>query len=394
MNVLVISPRFPWPSYSGDRMRASIWLEALAGHRVALVAPPGQLPATASAVRHFAARPSVLSAVRGTLTMLHARLPLQSLLAARYAWNDAVDEAERAFGTFDAAIIILSRTDPWIRASHDGRLRILDSIDSLRRNAQERLAAAPPSQRWIWRHEERRLARVERDLARHYDHVVVVSEDETGEFAGDAIAIANSVPIEPLDEQAGRKYDFGFWGRLPYFANADAARWLLDEIVPAIRALHADARIVIGGADAPASLRRAARRAGIEVQSPIEDMAAFAREVRVAILPMRYGSGQSSKLLEAAEAGCGVITTAQAVRGLPHIAPLVSIAADSGSIAHAAVMLLHDSPQRLRMAARLRDAVRTHHSRDRVLADMAALVDGTRARSQHEAPHEEALSPA
>ncbi|MEO8382224.1 MAG: hypothetical protein ABI779_21360, partial [Acidobacteriota bacterium] len=42
MNVLVIASRFPWPPYSGDRLRTTIWLDALAPHaNVTLVAPAG-----------------------------------------------------------------------------------------------------------------------------------------------------------------------------------------------------------------------------------------------------------------------------------------------------------------------------------------------------------------
>ena len=45
MNVLLLSPRFPWPPYTGDRLRATIWLDALARiGNVTLIAPPGRAP--------------------------------------------------------------------------------------------------------------------------------------------------------------------------------------------------------------------------------------------------------------------------------------------------------------------------------------------------------------
>ncbi|HKO01570.1 MAG TPA: glycosyltransferase family 4 protein, partial [Thermoanaerobaculia bacterium] len=333
-----MSSRFPWPSYTGDRMRATVWLDALTPHaRVAFVAPAGDVPASARGFRFFPAAPSFAHRVRSAWRVVRERLPIQTLLAAGYKWRRAIDEATRELGPFDATIVILSRCDPWVRPSLGGGMRVLDSIDSLRRNAEERGDAASGLMRRFWRFEERRLARAERELASAYDRVVVVSEAETGEFGGSAMAIANSVKIAPLDVDAPRRFDFGFWGRLAYFANADAARWLLDEIVPALRERHAAAKIVLGGADAPPSLRVAAERAGIELVSPIEDVAAFARNVRVAIVPMRFGSGQSSKLLEAAEAGCAIVTTPQALRGLPRLAEHVAVASDTSAIADAAV---------------------------------------------------------
>jgi glycosyltransferase involved in cell wall biosynthesis len=252
-------------------------------------------------------------------------------------------------------------------------VRILDAIDSLRRNTAER-ASASMLTRPVWRHEERRVAREEKRLGQLYDHVVVVSDDETSEFGGAAITIANSVAIEPLEASVARNIDFGFWGRLAYFANADAAQWLLQEIVPALRELVPEASIVIGGADAPRSLRRAAERAGVELRSPLANVAQFARTVSVAIMPIRYGSGQLSKLLEAGEAGCAIVTTAQAMRGLPHLAPHVSVENDAKSIAAAAARLHRSESQRATMGAAVRSAVEQHHSRQQVLDAMAQLA--------------------
>jgi glycosyltransferase involved in cell wall biosynthesis len=380
MNVLVVSSRFPWPPYSGDRMRTSIWLDALAPHaRVALVAPEGDVPAHAPPIRFFPAASSMARRVSGAMTVLRRGLPLQSLLAAPYAWDDAIAAAGRELGPFDTNVIVLYRGDAWVRPSLGGGARILDSVDSLRRNAEERARASSLLMRPFWRHEERRLARAERDAAESYDRVVVVNEDETREFGGAGMAIANSVPIAPYDPAAPRRFDFGFWGRLAYFANADAARWLLEEIVPAIRALHPAATFILGGADVPRFILAAAERAGIEVRSPIANVAAFARDIRVALIPMRYGSGQSSKLLEAAEAGCAVVTTPQTLRGLPRLAPHAAVAADAAAIATNAVALLHDTARREAMRHALRRAVEQHHARATILTQMAELAGVGRA---------------
>jgi polysaccharide biosynthesis protein PslH len=378
MNVLVVSSRFPWPPYTGDRKRASIWLEALAPHaNVALVAPPGDVPAGLSPFRFFPARPSRFRLARAAADVLRRGRPVQTLLAAPFVWDRAIDDARRAMGPFAATIVVLSRADAWVRPSLDGGVRILDSIDSLRRNAEERRRAARGPMRQFWKYETRRLARTEEEIARAYDHVVIVSEEEIGEFGGGAIAIANSVRIAPLDEKAPRRFDIGFWGRLAYFANLDAARWLLDEIVPALRERHPTVTIAMGGADAPRGLRSAAERAGVELQSPIADVATFARGVRVAIAPMRYGSGQSSKLIEAAEAGCAIVTTPHGLRGLPHFARHAGVGSDPASIASAAVALLNDETRRTAMARALRREAEEHHSHQRAHRGMAKLAGAT-----------------
>src|SRR5687768_13732088 len=108
MNVLVVSSRFPWPPYSGDRMRTSIWLDALAPHaRVALVAPAGEVPPHAPAIRFFPAAASMSRRLSGAITVLRRGLPLQSLLAAPYAWDEAIAAARRELAAFDTSIVVL-----------------------------------------------------------------------------------------------------------------------------------------------------------------------------------------------------------------------------------------------------------------------------------------------
>jgi glycosyltransferase involved in cell wall biosynthesis len=377
MKALIISPRFPWPPYTGDRLRATIWLSALARNaEVSIVAPLGTVPSDATRFRFFAAERSLMRGVRGALALIRHRLPLQCLLAAAFDWSGAIARARREAGPFDLTVVLLTRLHPWIRHSLEGRT-VLDAIDSLRRSAGERSKDASTVVRWFWQAEERRMAQVEREAARMYDRVVVISEDETSDLEG-AVAVPNGVTTAPL-EGAPRRFDVGFWGRLPYFANADAAAWILDEIWPAIRALHPSATLVIGGAEASRALRGAARRAGVALCSPIADIASFARSIRVALMPLRYGTGQSNKVLEAAEAGCAIVGTPQALRGLAPLATHARIESSATGLARAAVDLLSDDENRARLAARLRATIETHYARSATLDRLSAIACATEA---------------
>jgi glycosyltransferase involved in cell wall biosynthesis len=309
--------------------------------------------------------------MRGLATVIRDRLPLQCLLPAAYDWAGAIARARDEAGPFDVTVVLLSRLDPWVRQSLQGR-RVLDAVDSLRRSAVERSKAAGLATRWLWRMEAGRMARVEQEAADAYDAVVVVSEEETSELAR-AIAVPNGIALAPLAERP-RAFDFGFWGRLPYFANADAAAWLLDGIWPAIRALHPAATLVIGGTGASRALRGHASRSGVTLLSPVADMAAFARDIRVALMPLRYGTGQSNKILEAAEAGCGIVATPVAMRGLGALAPHARIESSASELARAAVDLLLDDAGRTTAAAALRAALETNDSRAATLERLFAIA--------------------
>lgn len=375
MNVLLVASRFPWPPYSGDRLRTAIWLDALAPHaRATLVSPGGAIPAHAPPFRFHPARRSLAHGVRAAARVLAQRLPFTTLLTAGWDWDEAIARARREGGPFDATIVILSRLDPWIRAHAEG-FRLLDAIDSLGRNTAERARAASPLASLLWRVEADRVARAETAASAAYDRVLVVSGEESAELG--AVAISNGVVLAPLESRR-RRFDFAFWGRLSYFANADAARVLIHDVWPAIRALAPGASLAIGGSHVPRDIARHAVRGGIELVTPVRDIAAFARDARIALVPMRFGSGESTKCLEAAEAGCALVATAQALRGLPHLGRHALLGGDPHSLARAAVALLHDDARRDAAAAALRRAVEIHHAREETHERLLAALHAGR----------------
>lgn len=370
MNVLLLSSRFPWPAYTGDRLRATIWLEAMRGHaNVALIAPPGTVPAGAPPLRFYPANRSLPNGAAGALRILRGQ-PVSSLLAAPYDWAGAIEHVRRDMGALDRVIVLLARLDPAVRKLLPHGVQILDAIDSLSRNASERASESALPMRWFWRAEAQRLRRLEADAAACYERVVFVSDEDC---ARGSVAIPNGVVIGP-ESSAPRTFDFGFWGRFEYFANADAVRWLCDELWPAIRARRPGATLLLAGADAPNSLRALHGSNGIHVQSPVDDMAALVRQVRVALMPLRYGTGQSNKVLEAAEAGCALVATSKALRGLDALAAHSSIADDAEKLVQAAVAINSDDARRAVMATALRRTVMTHYARATTLARMAAVV--------------------
>ncbi len=112
----------------------------------------------------------------------------------------------------------------------------------------------------------------------------------------------------------------------------------------------------------------------MSVVSPIGDRATLLRQVKVAVLPLRFGSGQSNKVLEAAEASCALVATPEAVRGLEAIATHSLIERDPASFAARALELLGDPPRLAAAGSRLRRVVERSYSRAAACERMAALV--------------------
>ena len=286
-------------------------------------------------------------------------------MAATHDWRGAIR------GTFDAAVVVLSRLDPWVGVL-PAPFTILDAIDSLAHSMQEREREASS---WIarrfWRHEAQAMERLERDAGTRYDRVLVVNADEREWFGERARAVPIGVPIRPHDPGRPRRYDFAFWGRLAYFANRDAAAHLANDIWPRIRAALPSASLVIAGADAPHEIRRLDGRNGITVLSPATDIAQLARDVRVALFPIHFGTGQLTKVLEAAEGGCAILASSRAMRGLDPLRPHVVVSDDD--FASAAIDLAR-SDRAPALGSAARESVEGHFSREAMKQQLVAIV--------------------
>lgn len=372
MKVIIVSSRFPWPPYTGDRLRAQIWIEALMDSaEVTLVSPLGELPSLPASFHHEPAERG--ESVRSLLRTLRERLPLHALVSAGYRWNDAVRRAEANRGPFDVSIVLLSRLHPWIPAAEGNRRTILDAIDSLTLSVEERSKEARGPMRAFWRREVARTRALENQLGTLYDRVTVVNESEVSLFGPRAVAVPNGVMIDPPGS-AVRDFEFGFWGRLAYFANLDAARLLIADIWPALRLREPSSRMVLAGADAPGEITSWNGRAGTTVISPMENRSELLRRISIALFPVRYGTGQSNKILEAAEAGCAIIATPEAMRGLDHLKPAAIVESDVKMFAEAASMLLNDRDRLETMRKSGREIVERHYSRAVTAERLRSLV--------------------
>jgi len=375
VNVLIVASRYPWPPFSGDRLRTTIWIDALAEKaEVTVIVPPGEVESARPHGVFVHARrapwklgPSIVKAVK-------RKIPLHMLMAATCDWARAVRHAERERGPFDAAVVILSRLDPWLPRITAGVV-VLDAIDSLAHSMEERARAATSvATRAFWRREAEKMSAFEREVGARYDRVLVVNSGESSSFGRSVDVVPIGVPIRPTDFDSARSYDFAFWGRLAYFANRDAAMHLMTEIWPRIRARIPSAKLVIAGADAPRALRTFDGRDGITVESPAADIARLARQTRVALFPMRFGTGQLTKVLEAAEGGCAIVASTLAMRGLDPLRAGAIVQDDDALFADAAVDLCRDRDRAVRLGKRARAEVENHFSRTQMMKRLVTML--------------------
>ena len=301
MKAILLVPRLPGTGFTGDRLRAEIHLEALgdAGFETTIVggAGPWEKPRVPLAARVL---PVALARARVPFAAARAFLsgdPLQSALFA----GDFRAALKEAGGADLVVALLLPRLLTHVAGALPAAPLVVDFVDALAEAARQAARHEPALwRRAYWAVEAPRLARAEERAARGAAVLLATTPADAARLPPGTRAVANGVVLLPAGP-ALRGPIVAFTGRLMYRPNLLAARRLLEDIWPRVRRVAPDARLLLGGADAPDEIRAAGGQGGIEVVSPVPDMAAFLRTARVVVAPVDLGAGTPNKLFEAFE---------------------------------------------------------------------------------------------
>lgn len=181
----------------------------------------------------------------------------------------------------------------------------------------------------LLRSDRDKAQRQEQQIWKRSDVVYYPSEDETRQVRawldGHAPKVhAMTVPAyaypEPpqqsdanLIERTGIMFVAGF----AHPPNADAAEWLVREVMPHVRAEHPDVRLSLVGSNPPDRVMTL-RSEHVEVTGFVsdEELAARYAQVRAVAAPLRFGGGVKGKVVEAMWHGVPCVTTSAGVQGL------------------------------------------------------------------------------
>jgi glycosyltransferase involved in cell wall biosynthesis len=122
--------------------------------------------------------------------------------------------------------------------------------------------------------------------------------------------------------------------------NVDGVCWFIAEVLPALRARRPDVVLDVVGA----VCEHVPPAPGVRLLGRVEDAFAVARDCRLAICPLRAGSGLKIKMLDYFSFGLPCVTTAIGAAGLPPAPGAFVIADDAGEFARAVAAWLDDAP--------------------------------------------------
>ena len=133
--------------------------------------------------------------------------------------------------------------------------------------------------------------------------------------------------------------------------NVDAATWLVNTIMPLVRASHPEVMLHLVGSNPTAEVKALAdERTEVTGYVSDPDLLGFYRSSRVAVVPLRFGAGIKSKVVEALHEGLPLVTTPVGAQGLDGVEAAAFVHQDAASIAEAIIRLL-DSDEDWRAAS-------------------------------------------
>jgi glycosyltransferase involved in cell wall biosynthesis len=338
MKILFVTPFLPSPPRFGGQRRLDGLMRGLAEkHEVSVLSfnrtdpwEHSSLEATRSYCREVVTIPNLditdtrekRSLQLRSLVSLHS---FEHLLAARR--NDFQATLDRMLKAtrYDVVQFEFAQMTAFqfARRSDSGPVFVLDEhnveYDILRRTARaegELPRHVYNSINW------RKLAREERSAWRRFDGIALTSRrDEElllSECRSAATAVVpNGVDVNAFSPLEGRAEPglLLFFGAINYQPNHDGVIHFIDQVFPAIRRAHPNARFCILGPGARQSVLDRQGN-GVEVLGMVDEVGPYIDRAAAIVVPLRIGGGTRLKIVEALAKGKPVISTSLGAEGL------------------------------------------------------------------------------
>ena len=351
--LLVLTSRFPYPLEKGDKLRLYRQIQYLSRRfNIVLVS-----------LTERGLQDDHLEALRPLCTNIHCIEISRSgylLNAIKGIWRGwplqiayfysakAAKEVHRILKQEapDYIYCQLIRMAPYLPETD--RLMAIDYMDAFSMRAARR-AELSGWMGWFWKYQARLLRAFEANVGGKFPIKYVIAESDQLHLEKAGVEslqiLSNGVDAEYFrpHPETKKDVDVAFVGNMSYYPNAQAAQYLVNEIVPILRSFRKNLKVLIAGASPTRKVRKLSER-DVIVTGHLEDIRdAYARS-KVVVAPIFAGSGQQNKILEAMAMEVPCITTVPVGKAIGVSSDLVPVAESAAEFARLANQFL-DNPE-------------------------------------------------
>ena len=377
MNICILTPRFPYPQFGGDALRINEIARYLKqqGHHLILVSLSDDAnPPVAQAKElydkvYFVKRNKVMSLLIGAINFLLGK-PIQCGYYSSNAYRRLFREVIQKEKT-DLYVSHLLRMVPYLNELHLEQKSIIEMTDALSKTyILSSKAQGVGLLKYVYKLEQKLIARYEKYVTTHYPKVVLVSQADIDylkqNIQGDTASLALHSNGVGYIENISTAYDVDkicFMGNMRSMQNQDAAIYFANEIFPLIKHKRPTAKFYIVGSLPPGNIQTLASD-DIIITGFVDDLEGFLQDACLLVAPIRVAAGIQNKVLVGMGCGIPVVLTSLISHAIPELHDGENSLIRDGEqpFADACLRLMEDPAQRSSIAQKGYDMVRQHYS--------------------------------
>lgn len=334
-NALFLSPEHPVPGSGGGGLRSASLLEYLRRNYATVDVAGFNLTPHSKSLAARVLR-NAMRLVRGVPPLFDRYSGYESQLSARTGTKQFALGIVEHFWCASYA--------PLLRPHCRTLVLDLHNIESDLAQTHAHAARWPAS--WASARFAQSYRRLEREWLRHFDIVLVTSEEDARRISHPRVIVyPNALPEIPCPD-VPEENCIVFSGNLEYHPNIEAVRWFRSSIWPRIRQrTNVEWRLIGRNPEAVAHWTSGDDR--IRVLGAVDDAVTEIARAKLVVVPLLSGSGTRFKILEAWAAQRAVISTPIGAAGLGALnREHLLLAETADAFATAVEQLLGDAPRR------------------------------------------------
>jgi polysaccharide biosynthesis protein PslH len=323
--ILMVTSRVPWPLDKGDKLRAYHQLKFISkfadvylfsiNDKKSLTSVPQELSTLCKELKIV--QLGFFSIVINLLRSVFTSMPFQ----VGYFYNQRIRKEFEHFADEAKADLIfaqLIRTVPLVEARKERK--VLDYMDVFSKGMERRLKNTSTFLKPIFKLEQMRLRKYERDVFSKFDERCIISEQDKNliyhDRNRDIHVVANGVDFGFFHPQQHQKeFEILFNGNMNYPPNVEAALYLCNKILPIIHKSMPGVKVLISGTSPSQPIRNLASEL-ITVSGFVSDVRDNFSKSMILVAPMQSSIGLQNKLLEAMAMGLPCVTSTLANNAL------------------------------------------------------------------------------
>lgn len=358
MNILIITPRIPYPPYRGDKLKIFNISRILAKNNSVhiltfyrnnkdreLIKPIEEL-----GIKVILVKLTLIGSFINALLAMFQQIPFQVAWYKSKKMQNKIDQYLSS-ENFDVIYYHLIRTAQFLTSQINSRhLNVIDFTDAVSLYLSRMLEQEKNFlKRLFIRAELKRINKYE-NIVEKFDTLFICSEVDKKFLIDKGI----KQDIEILNNGIDTDYfysapqDFDnkriiFTGNMPYYANVDAVLYFAKDILPLVLKKDPEVKFYIVGQKPSQSIKRLSSK-NIVVTGYVKDIKAEYLKSAVNVAPMRFGAGTLNKVLESIALGVPVIATSISILGLPkELRKFVFIADSPEQFADTVLEIINDN---------------------------------------------------